>query len=389
MSMYLSFRRGAVVVLLVALAAMAVSVVGASAAGEHVAKVPGTCNGLQYGHMGPLTGASAVLGQEQLDWDLLALAQFNAAHHTNFKVVQGDDQLNAAQGSTVAQSFASNPRILGVVGPAGTQVVKVAAPIFDKVHLAMVSESATDASLSNGSNPTFFRVNANNASQAPLLYLLIQRKLKAKKVMVIDDQSPDKTELANEVARKLQAKGIEVDRESVSQAANDFSSLIGRIDSQTSVVLLSWQTASQGQLFGQQMAAQGKHATLVGANGLYSPTQFTPEGGYVASFAPDVRFNKNAQSTVKAYVKRYGNNFGTYGPPTYVAAQVVMTAMWNVCSKGQRPTRSSVLAAIRKTHLPQTILGTPVSFAKNGNSRSAVFFLFQIKNGKYVPATTK
>ena len=373
----------------VVLATAAAAVVGASAAGQNGSKVPAACNGLQYGHMGPLTGAAAVLGQEQLHWDRLALAQFNAAHHTNFKLVEGDDQLNAAQGSTVAQSFASDPAILAVVGPAGSQVVKVAGPIFEKVDLAMVSESATDGRLSDGAYPTFFRVNANNDSQAPLLYLLIQRKLKPKKVMVVDDQSPDKTELANVVAQKLQAKGIQVDRESVSQAATDFSALIGRIDSQTSVVLLSWQLASQGQLFGQQMGAQGKSATIVAANGLYSPTQFNPEGAYVASFAPDVRFIKNAQPAIKAYAKRYGSDFGTYGPPTYVAAQVVMNAMWRICSTGHKPTHASVLAAIRKTHFAQTILGTPLSFAKNGNNRYAVFFLFQVKNGKYVPATTK
>ncbi len=386
--MKLSPGKSAVLILVVA---AAVSAAGASAADRHVSKLPASCNGLQYGHMGPLTGASAVLGQEQLDWDLLALSQFNKLHHTSFTMVQGDDQLNAAQGSTVAQSLESNQAILAVVGPAGSQVVKVAGPIFAKSDLAMVSESATDGRLSDGAYPTFFRVNANNDSQAPMLFLLLSRKLHAKKVMVVDDQSPDKTELANAVTKKLQAKGIQVDRESVSQAATDFSSLIGRIDNQTDAVLLSWQTASQGQLFGQQALAQGKRATIVGANGLYSPTQFTPEGAYVSSFAPDVRFNKDkgAQATIKAYEKQYGAGFGTYGPPAYLAGQVVMSAMLSVCSTGHRPTRTNVLAAIRKTHFAHTILGTPLSFAKNGNSRYAVFFLFQVKNGKYVAATTK
>lgn len=153
--------------------------------------------------------------------------------------------------------------------------------------------------------------------------------------------------------------------------------------------MLSFQLASQGQLFAQQMKALGKQATIVGGNGVYSPSQFTPEGGYVSSFGPDVRFNKAAAPIVKAYVKQFDDKFGTYGPPTYVATQVVLDAMWRVCSTGKKPTRSAVLAAVRKTHLKTSILGTPVVFAKNGNSRFATFFLFQVKNGKYVPATTK
>lgn len=362
----------------------------AAAAASPAAKPPTACKGLAFGIMGPLTGPAAVLGQEQLSWARFALKQFNAQHHTNFRMVEGDDQLSAAQGSTVAQSFVSDSSILAVVGPAGSQVVKVAGPLFAPAHLAMVSESATDGRLSDGQYPTFFRVNANNDAQAPTIYLLIERKLKAKKVMIVDDQSPDKTELANTVAAMLQKKGIAVDRESVSQSATDFSALIGKIDAQTSVVLLSWQLASEGQLFGQQMAAQGKHATIVGANGVYSPTQFTPEGAYVASFAPDIRYIKSARQTVKAYEAATGNSsFGTYGPPTYLATQVVTNAMWSVCSKGIKATRTNVLAAVRKTHFKQTLLGTPLVFAKNGNSKYAVFYLFQVKNGKYVLTNNK
>ena len=378
------FKKIAIGVVAVGPAALAATAAAATA------KVPAACNGLTYAQMGPMTGPAAVLGQEQVSWGRFALKQFNQRHHTNFKLLEADDQLNAAQGSTVAQSLVSNRSVLAVVGPAGSQVVKVAGPIFTPAHLAMVSSSATDGRLSDGQLPTFFRVNANNDAQAPLLYLLIARKLKPQKVMIVDDQTPDKTELANEVAQKLQKKGIAVERESVSQSDTDFSSLVGKIDASTGVVLLSWQIASQGQLFAQQLAAQGKHATIVAANGLYSPTQFTPEGGYVASFAPDVRFIKAAQSTIKAYEAANGNQaFGTYGPPSYVATQVVLNALWSTCSKGHKPTRASVLAAIRKTRFKSTILGTPLAFARNGNNRYALFFLFQVKNGKYVPATTK
>jgi branched-chain amino acid transport system substrate-binding protein len=368
----------------------AVAGLATSAAARTTAGPPAACNGLAFGIMGPLTGAAAVLGQEQLSWARFGLNQFNAQHHTNFRLVEGDDQLNAAQGSVVAQSFVSDSSILAVVGPAGSQVVRVAGPLFAAADLAMVSESATDGRLSDGQYPTFFRVNANNDSQAPTLYLLIARKLKPKKVMIVDDQSPDKTELANTIASKLQKNGIAVDRESVSQAATDFSSLIAKIDSQTGAVLLSWQLATQGQLFGQQFAAQGKHATIVGANGLYSPTQFTPEGAYVASFAPDIRYIKIAKQTIKAYEAATGNTtFGTYGPPAYLATQVITNALWTVCSKGRKATRANVLAAIRKTHFKQTVLGTPLIFAKNGNSKYATFYLFQVKNGKYVLASNK
>ena len=132
---------------------------GAAIAGsaEDAARAPASRN-LSYGHMGPLTGSSAVLGQEQLKWHRFALATFNKQRGTRFRLVEGDDQLNAAQGATVAQRFASDSSILAVVGPAGSQVVRSSGEIFEQASMAMVSMSATDSRLSDGDFPTFFRV---------------------------------------------------------------------------------------------------------------------------------------------------------------------------------------------------------------------------------------
>ena len=350
------------------------------------AKVPASCDGLVYAHMGPLTGANAVLGQEQLTWDKFELSQFNATHHTNFKLFEADDQLSAAQGSTVAQQIVSNPKILAVVGPAGSQVVIAAGAIFTPAGIAMVSQSATDASLSDGRFPTFFRVNANNDSQGPVILGLIKKKLKPKKILVVDDQSPDKAQLADYLAGKLRTAGVQVDRQTVSRTATDFSSLIARIDTQTSVVMLSFQTATEGQLFGQQMKEQAKLATIVGANGVYSPSQFTIDGSYVASFAPDIHYVKSAKNFLRLYGKKLGT-FGSYGPASYVATEVVLNAMWNACKDGKPATRRNVLAQVRKTNIKKTILGVPVKFAANGNNRYATFFLFHVVNGKYVLVT--
>ncbi len=336
--------------------------------------------------MGPITGANAVLGQEQLKWSQLALENFNREKGTRFRLIEGDDQLNASQGATVAQRLASDRSVLGVVGPAGSQVVIAAGEIFARESLAMVSMSATDAALSDGKYPTFFRVNANNNSQAPVVTKLIQTTLRAKKVFIVDDQTPDKKELADRVQRALTRANVTVERETVNRESIDFSSLVSKVDRDADVVFLSWQTAASGQQFGQQMREQGKRNTLVGANGLYSPSQFTIEGAYVASFAPDIRSIETggAKRLADTYQQRNGN-FGTFGPPSYVAAQVVLDAMYQVCRKGNRPTREQVLAQVRKTNLKTSILGTPVQFAKNGNSRRAVFFLFKVEDGKYVP----
>ena len=63
-------------------------------------------------------------------------------------------------------------------------------------------------------------------------------------------------------------------------------------------------------------------------------------------------------------MKKYGP-YGAFGLPTYEATDVVMKAISSVCASGQTPSRSNVLAAIKKTNIPASAnpLGIPIAFA--------------------------
>src|SRR6185437_11696668 len=95
----------------------------------------------------PLTGQVAVLGQEQLAFAELALADDNKANGTNITLVQGDTQLQPAQATTVTQQFVSNSKIVGVIGPAGSQEVEAVGPLFGRAGLAFITGSATNPTL--------------------------------------------------------------------------------------------------------------------------------------------------------------------------------------------------------------------------------------------------
>ena len=97
----------------------------------------------------PLTGQVAVLGQEQLAFAKLALADDNKANGTNITLVQGDTQLNPAQATTVTQQFTSNSKILGVIGPAGSQEVEAVGPLMGRAGLVFISGSATNPTLTD------------------------------------------------------------------------------------------------------------------------------------------------------------------------------------------------------------------------------------------------
>jgi branched-chain amino acid transport system substrate-binding protein len=332
---------------------------------------------------GPFTGPVAVLGQEQLAFAKLAVHDDNAANSTNITLVQGDTQLTPSVATTVTQQEISNSKVVAVVGPAGSQEVGAVGPLFGRAGLAFISGSATATTLTQGANPTFFRVVSKDAVQGPQDAHYIISHLHPKSLMIVDDQEAYSTGLVSVMEPIFKSAGISVDHESVSQKQTDFSSLVAKVTPQTSVVVLPWQVAANAQQFGKNLAEQKKSAVIFGTDGLFSPGTFEISGSYVSSFGPDINYIPSDASIVTA-AKAAFPKFGTFGPPVYAAEHVVDEAIASVCKNGQTPSRSNVLAAIKLTNESTSILGQPISFDSHGDLSNGKFFLFKIDpKGKY------
>jgi branched-chain amino acid transport system substrate-binding protein len=335
------------------------------------------------GFEGPITGPVAVLGTEQLHFAQLAVSMDNAANKTKISIVQGDTQLQPAQATTVTQQFISNSSILAVVGPAGSQeVIAVGGPMA-RAGLPFITGSATAVALTTGKYPTFFRVVSKDSVQGPQDANYIVKTLHPKSIMIVDDQEAYSTGLVSAMTPIFQAAGIKVDHESVSQKVTDFSSLVAKVTSDTSVVVLPWQVAANAQQFGRNLAQQHKKAVIFGTDGLFSPGTFTINGSYVSSFGPDITAIASDSAIASAAKTKFGS-FGTFGPPVFAATHVIDEAIASVCKAGQTPSRANVLAAIKKTNEPTSILGQPIAFDAHGDLVNGKFFLFKIDSaGKY------
>jgi branched-chain amino acid transport system substrate-binding protein len=336
------------------------------------------------GIMGPFTGDVAAIGQEQLNWAKFAVDSFNEERGTTFELVEGDTQLDPAQAATVAPQFVSNSDIVAVVGPAGSQEVEAVGSIYGNAGIAFISPSATATNLTEDFE-TFFRVVPTDADQGPTDATYMADELGAQNVLIIDDQSSYSTGLADSTTAALEEADVTVSRESVSQDQTDFSALVSAVADDTDVVFLPWQVAANAQLFGNQLAEQGKEAVIFGSDGLFSPDDFKIAGSFVSSFAPDITGldDPAIQELVAAFEEEYGD-FGTFGPPTYAATTVVMEAATAVCEGGDDPTREAILEQMPETNLSESILGQPIAFTENGDIEDATFFIFQVaEDGSY------
>jgi branched-chain amino acid transport system substrate-binding protein len=367
-----------------ALGALVVAGCGSSSSSGNNASGGGTKTCVAtIGMEGPLTGPVAVLGQEQLHFAELALSMDNAANKTKITLVQGDTQLTPSVATTVTQQFTSNSKMVAVVGPAGSQEVIAVGPLMARAGMPFISGSATAAALTTGKYPTFFRVVSKDSVQGPQDAHYIIANLHPKALMIVDDQEAYSTGLVAAMVPIFKAAGIKVDHESVSQKVTDFSSLVAKVTPAETVVVLPWQIAANAQQFGRNLAQQHKKTLIFGTDGLFSPGTFTINGSYVSSFGPDITAIPADASIVSAAKAKFGS-FGTFGPPVFAATHVVDEAIASVCKAGQTPSRSNVLAAIKKTSEPTSILGQPISFTPTGDVVNGKFFLFKINStGKY------
>ena len=347
------------------------------------------CGTVSIGMMAPVTGPAGSIGTDQLHWAQYFVTQWNADENNDVKleIVQGDTQLDPAKASTVAQQFASNDAIVGVIGPAGSDEVEAVAKTLKNAGLAFASGSATRVSLTDGANKGyFFRNVPNDGVQGPTDAEYMTGELgvaSGDTVMIVDDQESYSTGLADIVGKELEDKGVKVDRESISQKATDFSSLAAKAGN-AKVVFLPFQLASQAQLFAQQLKSNGSNAIVFGSDGTFDVSKFNADGGYISFFAPDVTTLDSAKDTVAGFKKQFPGGTSPFGAPNYVLAEMYAQAIKTVCDNGDDPTRDNVRQEFAKVSLDDTILGTPISFDDNGDVADAKFHIFKIENGKYV-----
>src|SRR5215467_14551737 len=374
--------KGSTIIAAAAIGALAVAGCGSSSSSNGGSNASGSGTSTKacvasIGMEGPLTGPVAVLGQEQLHFAQLALSKDNLANHTKITLVQGDTQLNPAQATTVTQQFISNSSIVAVVGPAGSQEVEAVGGPMDRAGMGFITGSATAVALTTGKYPTFFRVVSKDSVQGPQDANYIVSTFHPKALMIVDDQESYSTGLVAAMTPIFQQAGIKVDHESVSQKVTDFSSIVAKVTPATTVVVLPWQVATNAQQFGRNLAQQHKNAVIFGTDGLFSPGTFTIAGSYVSSFGPDITGIAADASIAAAAKAKYGS-FGTFGPPVFAPTHVLDEAIASVCKAGHTPTRGNVLAAVKATNEPSSILGQPIKFTSGGDLVRGKFFLFKI-----------
>jgi len=349
---------------------------------------------MKLGLVTPLTGGAGFLGQEQLSWAKYAVKTLPAGFGLHIALVPFDTPVEQgpAPAQAAAQKFVADPKVVGIIGPSTSGAVAASSKTYFQAGIAHISESATRTTLTQGVSPeaskAFFRVIPGDYVQGPSDAAFMINKLHVKSVVLFDFQEPYSLGLADAAESALKKAGATTLRLSAPNTTTDYSSYVTRVPSDADIVFFPTQKPGDAQTVATQLIEQGKKAKVFGGDGSNNPSQFKVSGSYVSNFAPDIT-GVPADKTIIAGWKKDnpGKAVGSFGPPTYLAVQVMLRAIQLTCAAGHGSIakRADVVAHVKKVQIKNSILGGSFSWSSRTNDpHNAKFFIFQIQpNGAY------
>ncbi len=274
-----------------------------------------------------------------------------------------DDTCKGEAATTVAQKFASDAQIVGVVGHVCSGATIPASDVYEKARIVVVSASATANKVTDRGLTVMNRVVFNDDNQAIGDSLFLVNELKAKKIAVLDDNQDYGKGLADAVVREFKKRGGTVTvNESIDPDKKIFTSVLTKMLADPPEVLFFGGYYGPAALLVQQMKEVGLTNTkFFSDDGVYGGVfpglaGAAGEGTYASSLAAGVADKADLDSFAAEWDKTFNVKFSEYDPyqPNgYDAAGVLLAAIEKVATTNAGGDlvidREALIKAVRAT----------------------------------------
>lgn len=359
-----------------------------------------------------LTGADAASATRVADGAILAIENANAAKTVpgiTFSYEKFDDgtatagQYDPAQGAINARKMVSDPSILAAVGPQMSGVGKAMSPILSAGHLVTITPSSTNPDITDpkfadiyrpadNHAPVYFRTVTTDSYQGPNMANFFAEVLKVKRIFVLDDSGAYGVGIANSFAARAKEKGITVlGHDKLDPKNPDYTAELTKIKALNPDSLYYGGVTQAGAKLAKQSYNILPNIKKGGGDGIQGADFLTAggfpaiEGWYCTVASPHL--DQNASKAVGAFVQQYVSRFkivpDDYAITSYDAATVIIAAVKQLVEEKKPLTRDNVRATLLTISVP-TLQG-PVSFDANGDIKSRVVSVFQIRHDPSKP----
>lgn len=351
----------------------------------------------------PLTDGAVALGEGIVRGAKLAVKQANESQElkdlgVTIETTEGDDRGKPEVGTNVAQQFASDPAMVGVVGHLNSGVSIPASSIYAQANLVQVTPASTNPSLTIGNAiDNVFRTCTIDSVQGPYAADAAFNDLGYKTVFVIDDSTPYGTGLAAAFKGQFEKNGGKsVGFEKTADNQSDFKALVTKIKGANPDFVYYGGIYNAGALFSKQLSEGGVDAPVMGGDGLYDAEFINlagaaaAEGDFCTSVGLPLDQLPKGQEFTSAFEAEYpGEEIAAYDAYAYDAAQVIIEGIKAAgaevgADKLTTPEgKQAIIAAVSKLSFEG--LTGPISFDENGDTTNKAITLYVVKDGAWGP----
>ena len=333
----------------------------------------------------PLSGFQANGGQTVLGGVRLAAEEFNRAGGLlGYKVVvvplddESDNDVAVTLANQVKADLAAGKRVLGVVGHYNSGQTIAAMDVYKDLPIVVLTPTSSEMSLTQKGYGNFFRVNANDATQARIDAAFLVNKLQAKRVAVVHNDDPYGIGLAKLLGDELGKLGA--------QAVTNIQVKVEQSQYITEVQQLK--TAAPDAIFyaGYEVETPYLRNALVNSGVLLpfmasdgaflsatiDESDNTAEGMYLSSFAPQPSAVVD-KAWIAAYQAVEYRNPDTYSINGYSA----MKALGEAVKKANSIDFKQVANALRSIDLTTPV--GKIAYDASGDLKEQRIYIFQVQ----------
>ncbi len=339
----------------------------------------------------PLSGFQANAGQTVLGGARLAAEQINRAGGLlGYKVTivglddESDSDVALDIAAQVQAAVGRGENVLGVIGHLNSGQTLAAMETYKDLSLVVITPTASEVSLTEKGYRNFFRVNANDKTQARVDAEFLVNSLGASRVAVVYNDDPYGQGLGRLIAGELQALGAQVVVDlQVDVEQSTFPDEIPQIVAAQPDAVFYGGYEVEAPYLRLELVEAGLNIPFLASDGAFlaatiDEASSAAEGMYVSAFGP-----KPQAAVEETWIREYQGieyrNPDTYSINGFSALKVLAEGV----TKAGTLDATQVAAAIHNLAGISTPMGD-LSYNDAGDLQDQKIYIFQVQQGDWV-----
>ena len=287
------------------------------------------------------------------------------------KIAITDDNNDPETAKKIAQTFADNPDILGVVGHFASNISVAAAPVYQKNSLVAISPTSTTVSLSDAGDYIFRTVPNDLFTSKALAKYFLEKLTKQKAAIFYNSSSEYSNSIQNAFTTELLSNGGEIVAESDFAAANfnPANAVQQAIDQGAEALIFLTNSTTLDQAF--LVAQVNNHQLpLLSGDSIYKPQTLQIAGknvvGMVVAVPWHAQGKNNNPGFSQAASRLWGGNVNWRTAMAYDATESLIAGI------KANPSRQGIQQTLSKAGFSTTGASGTIKFLPSGDRNQAV-----------------